>query len=498
MTLQDLVALSPILHLGAFSIVIMLVLAVRRHHATIALLSFLSCLLTLATLPWAATSAPRTVTALLIVDGYALLYMGLLLSATMVVISLSYRYLKLHFIEQEGVEEYYLLLLLATFGGLVLTVSAHFVSFFLGLELLGVSLCSLIGYLRTRRHPLEAAVKYLLISISASTFLLFGLALLYFESGSMTFRGVGTVVETGQAVPSLWLGGFVLVLVGVALKLGLAPFHMWIPDVYQGAPTPITAYIATVSKGAVIALLLRFATDVGVLKIDALVHLFGLLAVCSMVTGNVLALFQQNVKRLLAYSSIAHFGYLLVALLAGGSAAAAGAEAVTFYVIVYCAMTLGAFGVVTVYSSEVGDKDRFEDYQGLFWTRPWLAAALTLSLLSLAGIPVTAGFIGKFYAIAAGVDAGLWWLVLALIGNSVVSLYYYLRLIVTLFDEEPAPATLPHERAVQSTEAAGWTAVFSLGLVASIILLLGVYPGPLMEFIRDSVSNLVMVVVQRR
>jgi len=494
MIFQDLIALSPILNLGAFSLVTMLAIAFRRHHATIAVFSFMSCLLTLATLLWAATATPRTVTTLLIVDGYALLYMGLLLSATMVVIGLSYRYLRLHCSEQEDVEEYYLLLLLATFGGLVLTVAAHFVSFFLGLELLGLSLCSLIGYLRTRRHPLEAAVKYLLLSIAASAVLLFGMALLYFESGTMTFRGVGAIVKQAQAVPGLWLGGFVLVLVGVAFKLGLAPFHMWIPDVYQGAPAPITAYIATVSKGALVALLLRLATDVGALELPPLVHLFSLLAVASMVTGNVLALLQQNVKRLLAYSSIAHFGYLLVALLAGGPAAA---EAVTFYVIVYCVMTLGAFGVVTVYSSEGGDKDRVEDYQGLFWTRPWLAAMLALSLLSLAGIPVTAGFIGKFYAIAAGVDAGLWWLVLALIGNSVVSLYYYLRLIVTLFGEDPTHATVPQGQAVQSTHAAGWTAVFSLGFVASIILMLGVYPGPLMEFIRDSVSNLVMVGMQR-
>ena len=186
--------------------------------------------------------------------------------------------------------------------------------------------------------------------------------------------------------------------------------------------------------------------------------------------------------------------YVLVALLAGGPPAA---EAVTFYVIVYCAMSLGAFGVVTVYSSEGGDKNRFEDYQGLFWTRPWLAAMLTLSLLSLAGIPVTAGFIGKFYAIAAGVDAGLWWLVLALIANSVVSLYYYLRLIVTLFGEATTPATLPQQEVGQRPEFVNWTTVCSLGFVASIILLLGVYPEPLIHLIRDSVSNLLMVAVQK-
>jgi NADH-quinone oxidoreductase subunit N len=494
MILQDFIALSPILNLGAFSLVTMLAIAFQRHHARIAALAFLSCLLTLATLPWAVTVAPRAVTTLLVVDGHALLYMGLVLTATMVIIALSYRYLIFQFRETEGVEEYYLLLLLATFGGLVLTTAAHFVSFFLGFELLGLSLCSLIGYLRTRRHPLEAAVKYLLLSITASAILLFGLALLYFESGAMTFHAVGAIMKQAQSVPALWLGGLILVLIGIALKLGLAPFHMWIPDVYQGAPTPITTYIATVSKAAVVALLLRFTTEVGVLELPPVVHLFSLLAVVSMVTGNILALLQQNVKRLLAYSSIAHFGYVLVALLAGGPPAA---EAVTFYVIVYCAMSLGAFGSVTVYSSEGSDKNRFEDYQGLFWTRPWLAGILALSLLSLAGIPVTAGFIGKFYAIAAGVDAGLWWLVLALIVNSVVGLYYYLRLIVTLFGEESAPATAPQGQVEPSAQMAGWTAAVSLGFVASMILLVGVYPEPLMELIRDSLSSLLMIGMQR-
>ncbi|MGZ8405187.1 MAG: NADH-quinone oxidoreductase subunit N, partial [Nitrospira sp.] len=157
MNLQDLIALSPIVNLGAFALVTMLAIAFRRHHARIAIFAFMSCLLTLATLPWAATVTPRAVTTLLVVDGHALLYMGLILTATMVIIALSYRYLNFQFREKEGVEEYYLLILLATFGGLVLTTAAHFVSFFLGLELLGLSLCSLIGYLRTRRHPLEAA-----------------------------------------------------------------------------------------------------------------------------------------------------------------------------------------------------------------------------------------------------------------------------------------------------------------------------------------------------
>lgn len=489
MTSQDLIALSPIMTLGGLSIVTMLAIAVRRHHATIAVLSFVSCLVTLATLPLAITVAPRPVTSLLILDTYALLYMGLLLAATMVVISLSYGYLKLHFAEHEEFEEYYLLLLIATFGGLVLTAAAHFVSFFLGLELIGVSLYSLIGYLRTRRGPLEAAVKYLILSASASAFLLFGLALLYFESGSMTFHGAAASVEMRQTISGLWLGGFVFVLVGVGFKLGLAPFHMWIPDVYQGAPAPITAYVATVSKGAVVALLLRFTSELRVFEVSGLEHILSLLAVASMVVGNMLALLQQNVKRLLAYSSIAHFGYLLVALVAGGSVAA---EAVTFYVIAYFTMTLGAFGVVTVLSTGRGDAEDFEDYRGLFWIRPWLTVMFMLSLLSLAGLPVTAGFVGKFYAIAAGIEADQWLLVLALIVNSAIGVYYYLRLIVTMFDEEPAPDTAAGWQVAQSVQSAGWTAVVSLGFIASLLLILGGFPEPMIELIRDSVNHLSM------
>jgi len=480
MTGADFVALSPILLLGALCIVTMLAIAVRRHHATIAALAAASCGLTFAVLPWAAGAAPRAVTPLLIVDGYALLNMGVLLAATLVVIALSYRYLRLHFEEHEEFEEFYLLLLIATFGGLVMAASVHFASFFLGLELVGVSLYSLIGYLRARRGPLEAALKYLVLSASASAFLLFGLALLYFQTGSMAFRTVGLSFGSDPEPAALWLGGFLLVLVGVGFKLGVVPFHLWIPDVYQGAPAPITAYLATVSKSAVVALLLRFVSDLQALDSDALRYALAVLAAGSMVAGNLLALWQQNVKRLLAYSSIAHFGYLLVALLAGGSLAA---EAVVFYLVAYVVMTLGAFGVVTVLSTSQRDAEDLEEYCGLFWSRPWLAAAFMLALLSLAGIPVTAGFVGKFYAIAAGVDAGLWLLVLLLVVNSAIGVFYYLRLIVALFDRREPEAG-------QGSPEPGWTAALSLSLVVSLLLWLGNYPEPVIELIQNSVMQL--------
>jgi NADH-quinone oxidoreductase subunit N len=490
MTTTDLLALSPILAMGVLCIVTMLGIAVRRHHGTIAMLAAASTVMTLGTLPLAASLAPRIVTTLLRIDGYALLYMGLLLAATLIIIALSYRYWELHAEDHEEFEEFYLLLLIATFGAMILTASVHFVSFFLGLELIGVSLYSLIGYLRTHRAPIEAALKYLLLSATASAFLLFGMALLYFQTGTMVFAEIGDATTTSGATRLLWLGGFTLVMVAIGFKLGLVPFHLWIPDVYQGAPAPITAYVATVSKVAVAALLLRFVSDLRILEMQTVSMFFGALAAASMLAGNFLALLQQNVKRLLAYSSIAHFGYLLVALLAGGPFAA---EAATFYLVAYVTMTLGAFGVVTAQSTPLRDADSFEDYRGLFWSRPWLSVTFLLTLLSLAGIPITAGFLGKFYAIAAGVRADLWLLVLLLIANSAIGVYYYLRLIVTMFDRSAADIT-PSGHGVPGH----WATALSLGLIASMLLWLGSYPGPVIELIRSIVADLGTTVLNAR
>lgn len=491
MTRTDLFALSPILAMGSLCIITMLTIAVRRHHETIAALAAASTVMTIGTLPLAASVAPRTVAMVLRLDTYALLYMGLVLAATLIVIALSYRYWTLHADDDEECEEFYLLLLVATFGALVLTASIHFASFFLGLELVSVSLYGLIGYLRTRRAPLEASLKYLLLSSTASAFLLFGMALLYFQTGTMVFAEVGAAMTTHGTKPLLWLGGFALVMVAIGFKLGFVPFHLWIPDIYQGAPVPITAYVATVSKVAVAALLLRFVSDLRILDIQILGAFFAFFAAASMLAGNFLALLQQNVKRLLAYSSIAHFGYLLVALLAGGPFAT---EAVTFYLVAYVTMTLGAFGVVTARSTPLRDADTFEDYRGLFWSQPWLAVTFILSLLSLAGIPITAGFFGKFYAIAAGIQADLWSLVLLLITNSVIGVYYYLRLIVTMFDRSAADIAI-EDRASGHEIPDHWATVLSLGLIASMLLWLGGYPGPVIDFIRLVVTDLTTTVL---
>ena len=271
---------------------------------------------------------------------------------------------------------------------------------------------------------------------------------------------------------------------GLAFKLSLAPFHLWTPDVYQGAPAPVTAFLATVSKGAVFVLLLRYFAAAGAFAYAPLLVGLAVLAGASMLLGNVLALLQQNVKRILAYSSIAHLGYLLVAFLAGGAAAA---EAASYYLTAYVVSTVGAFGVVTVLSSERGEEDdaqMLSGYRGLFWRRPWLAAMFSLMLLSLAGIPLTMGFVAKFYVVAASVESSLWALLAVVIVGSAIGLFYYLRVLITLYlgHDEAAPIG----QAPRVSVAAG---VVLAGAAAAVVWL-GVFPQPLIALIRSATAGL--------
>jgi len=413
--------------------------------------------------------APRKVMSLLILDQYALFYIGLILAATFAIAILCHGYLERH--AKTG-EELYVLLLVATLGSMVLVASSHFVSFFLGLEILSVALYALSAYLHTRRRPIEAGVKYLILAGSSSAFLLFGMALIYAQLGTMDLSRLEGLLVGAQNSP-LVLAGLTFIVTGIGFKLGVVPFHLWTPDVYEGAPAPVTAFIATISKGAIFALLLRYFYTIGAQHFRAVFVLFAIIAIASMLIGNLMALLQNNVKRILAYSSIAHMGYLLVAFEASGGMAS---EAVAFYLVAYFITTVGAFGVVTILSDEERDADTLEDYAGLFWRRPVLASIFTLMVLSLAGIPVTAGFLAKFYVVTAGASAGIWALILILVISSVIGLFYYLRIVATLYARRPeaAPHAEPHSIAGRYV------------LLALTILLIwfGVYPAPLLKVIR--------------
>ena len=477
MTASDLLALLPLLLVAATSVIVMLAAAVHRNHV-------LALVLTLLGLAGAFCSVffvhLRQVTALLIIDSYALFFMGLIVAASFAVALLAYGYLA----SREGNrEEFYVLILVATLGAMVLAASTHFVSFFLGLEILSVALYALISYLHGRPLPVEAGIKYLVLAAASAAFLLFGIALIYATLGTMEFARVAQILATSVDLNlTMLLPGVALIVTGIGFKLALVPFHMWTPDVYEGAPAPVTAFVATVSKGGMFALLLRYFHQAGAHTVAPIFLVFSIIAVASMFAGNLLALLQNNVKRILAYSSIAQMGYLLVAFQIGGPM---GTSAAAFYLVAYFVMTLGAFGVVTVLSESQRDADLLDDYRGLFWRRPALALVFTAMLLSLAGIPLTAGFLGKFYIVAAGASAAAWALILILVITSTIGLFYYLRVVVVLY-QQPAAGDQTREPIPRQAPAA----TLVLAALTVILVWLGVYPTPLLRVIQAAIGSL--------
>lgn len=469
----DAIGLLPLIVLAGTSVLMMLAIAVRRSHAFTLGLTLTGLAAVFGCLWVAAPVAPRQVTSLLMIDKYSLFYFGLLIAADFVVAILAYDYLEKH--DDVNPEELYILLLIATLGGAVLVSSSHFASFFLGLEILSISLYAMISYLRDRRLPLEAGIKYLVLAAASAAFLLFGMALIYADLGTMDFGRMAQMLQAGRSNDTLLVSGLALITTGIGFKLAVVPFHLWTPDVYEGAPAPVTAFIATVSKGAMFALLLRYFYRSGAANNRQVLLVFTIIAITSMIVGNVLALLQDNVKRILAYSSIAHMGYLLVAFLAGGELAV---EAVTFYLVAYLITTLGAFGVVGVLSGSDAEADHMEDYRGLFWRRPALAGAFTVMLLSLAGIPATAGFIGKFYIVAAGASSAIWALIIILVVTSVIGLFYYLRIVAIMYATGETAVAI----ALPRLSPAGGVVLAAL---TGLLLWFGVYPEPLLQIIRS-------------
>lgn len=474
-TQEQWIALLPILLTAVTSIAVMLAIAIKRHHWWNATISVIGLNAALFSTFIAAQSGALAVTPLLVVDQFAAFYMALILVITLATATLMHAYLEGY---KGNKEEMYLLLVIAALGAVVLACANHMASLFIGIELLSIPLYAMVAYQVKLKSALEAGVKYLVLSAVATAFLLFGMALIYSQSGSLSFGGIAAWVQSGGIMNTYALAGAAMMLVGMGFKLSMVPFHMWTPDVYDGAPAPVAGFLATASKTAVFAVLLRLFIEGGFYHYYTMMEVISAIAVASIIAGNVLALFQNNIKRLLAYSSIAHFGYLLVALVAGGPLAV---EAVGAYLLTYVVTTLSAFGVVTLMSSPFGERDASQiyDYRGLFWRRPFLTSILAVSCLSLAGIPLTAGFIGKFYVITAGVDSHLWPLLAAVVLGSAIGLYYYLRLMIALFmiDPERRRFSAP----ILWAQQAGGVMVMGLML---LMLLIGIYPQPFIEVIQ--------------
>lgn len=492
MTGLELLALSPVLAVAAASVVVMLLVALRRSHEITAAVTVASLGAALALVPVAGAAAPLRVTPLLLVDGFALFHTAALLVTALIAAALAWGYLRRL---DDRREEFYLLLLLATLGAIVLAASSHFASFFLGLETLSVALYGLIAYRRSVPESLEAGIKYLLLSGTSSAFLLFGAALLYAESGTLELQAMAAQLAAGAVRPLWFQAGLGLVLVAVGFKLALVPFHLWTPDVFQGSPAPTTALLATVSKGGVVAALVRFAIGLDAAGSPAVLATLGAIAVLTIVVGNVLAIGQRSLKRLLAASSIAHMGYVLVGVIAIGDRAAA---AVSVYMAAYFAASLAAFGVIAVLSTPAAELDEEPAYAGLSRRHPWLALVLTLALLSLLGVPLTAGFIGKYWVIVAGLDAALWVPVFAVIGGTVISAGYYLRVIKSMYftaAAAPAPAVGPEAaqaaaHAPPPTATLTWPGRLALAAATLAVIWLGVQPSAVIDVITPAAAAL--------
>jgi NADH-quinone oxidoreductase subunit N len=411
---------------------------------------------------------------LIAVDSFALFFKVVFLGAAALTVLMS-----VHYLEIEGASpgEYYFLILCATLGMMIMAGGIDLVTSFIGLETMAVSFYILAGFIKPNQRSNEAAVKYFLLGAFSLGILLYGMSLMYGLSGTTNLRTIATALVGQDRDPRLVLA-VILLVAGMGFKIAAVPFHMWAPDVYEGAPTPVTAFLSVGSKAASFAMLLRIFLE-GLPSMSADWRLlFEALSIVTMTVGNLAALTQTNVKRMLAYSSIAHAGYLLMGVVAGTPR---GVTAMLIYLLVYAFMQLGAFMVIVMMRRKDVVGDELKDFAGLYLRHPTAAFAMLLFMLSLGGIPPTAGFMGKFWLFGAAIDAGYVWLALIGVLNSAVSLYYYVRLVVFMYLKQPVGGSEP-----QATPAVA----LALGLAVVATLLFGVYPNQLFTLAEASARTL--------
>jgi NADH-quinone oxidoreductase subunit N len=470
MTADDLLALLPQIILIGAGMVLMLMepfLSARRKNR-MGRIAVLATFLAAYSLKYQWSIQPvSALNGMILIDNYSIFFQWLFLAITGVVAFISMR-----FNERESINrgEYYALLLFACSGMSLMAASGDLILTFLGIEILSISTYVLAGFKRNDARSNESSLKYFLLGSFATAILLYGIALIYGGSGSTNYQFIRDLAAAQGGVQITTVIGMGLLLVGFGFKVALVPFHSWAPDVYEGAPTPVTAFMVVGPKAAGFAALMRILVQALPFLSEDWSAILWILAILTMTLGNVVAVLQTNVKRMLAYSAIAHAGYILVGIVVNSRP---GFSAVLFYLVIYTAMNLVAFSIVLSLSRKGDMGVNLDDYAGLGRTNPFAAGAFSLALVSLAGIPLTGGFIGKFYIFSAAIQSG--YIGLAIIGvlNSLVSVYYYFRLMVVMYMREPdAQAAEP--------ETIGWPVqvIVAMGLVA--IIWLGVFPDQIL------------------
>lgn len=479
--MEQFLLLAPEILLAAAGLLLLLAGAIGRGMGTrdSALVAIVSLVLTGGVLLRVQSVLPDQPLQILggsfILDGYSFFWKLLVLVGTALTVLLSVR-----FLEEGGyrASEFYSLLLLATSGTLFMASGYTLLTIWISLETMALSSYVLAGYFKREVRSNEAALKYFILGALSSGILLYGISLLYGAAGTVQLTGLYRALEGVENNPLVPLG-WLLLAAGLFFKVAAVPFHIWTPDVYVGAPTPVTAWLAVVSKGASFAILLRiFYEGLGSLKLEWQMVL-AVVAAATMIWGNLAALTQTNVKRMLAYSSIAHAGYVLIGVLAVSEV---GLWSVLFYLLTYTFVTMGAFGTVILLERREYAGETAADYAGLSRRSPFLAAMMLLFLIALTGIPPTGGFVGKFYLFAAGIEAGWTWVAVVGVVTSAISLYYYFRLVVAMYltDSDastPVPLKAP-------------ALVGAVAFCALATLVMGIIPGPFIELAKSSLLPL--------
>jgi len=464
----DLVSLAPVLVLSVFTMLVLLMdLFIGKNKSGLVFISLTGLLLT-AVSSFAKTDWPvRSFGGSYVVDHLSVFFTMVFCISSALAILISVEYNRR---EKIRVGEYYSLILFCTVGMIILASSTDLIMIFLGIEIVSLCLYVLAGIRRGDVRSSEAALKYFLLGAFATGFLLYGMALLYGTTGTTKLAGIAEAIGSGQmSSQPLVLMGMVLLVLGFGFKVAAVPFHMWTPDVYQGAPTPVTAFMAVGPKAAAFAAFFRVFTEAMPELASSWDMILSIIAVITMFVGNLGAIVQTNIKRLLAYSSISHAGYLLIAIIARNSL---GGSALVFYMLVYAFMIFGAFGIVILIGREGKENLELEDYSGLGFQSPLLALSMSIFLLSLGGLPPLAGFIAKFYIFQAALNEGYVILVVLAVLNSAISFYYYLRVIVYMYMKEP-----------QGEFQITLTPITLLVVVISVLVTveLGLFPGPVLS-----------------
>ncbi|MDE8342648.1 MAG: NADH-quinone oxidoreductase subunit N [Acidocella sp.] len=451
------------------------VVAIKRCYGLISAVAGLGLVVALLSIPYALQAPVPALPAMFTLNALSLGFIGLILVSGLLILILAAGYWQAQTPLRR--EEYPLLFVAGILGAAVLAAAANFMMLFIGLETMTLAMIGMIAYPHFRPGAEEAGMKYLVLSGMSSSFVLFGIGLIELSSGSLNITQIIAATPADAASREMLIAGLAMIAIGTGFKLSVVPFHIWVPDVYAGAPAPTGAYVAVIAKLGVLAVLIRVINLPGVSLPAGVMTLITVIAILSMLAGNLLALMQDNLKRILGYSSIAHLGYLLVAMLAAGTI---GQVAVVFYIVAYAITMIGAFGVIAVLSrsSDARDIDKISELRGLFWTRPALAAVMTLFLLSLAGIPPALGFIAKMYIMAAGVHTQLWGLLAVMVVSGVIGLFYYLNIILMMsmkpHTEEPLPGVL----------AISIPNRLAIAMVSLPILAFGVAPSPLIALLK--------------